>query len=180
MKIKKIIYAFASALTFCLPNVVTADSKMPKALAETNLSSNCKEIITNFSEDIIGPKKHRILVHENPHAPFFQAFILLGYNDQDSHVTINAVPMGKQCEVSYKESFEINVPCDGAREALFKRWQLIGKLSNTTMVLRYDHPRNKKILPANEKDRAFAYLTQTRRGESCLVTKQQQHIQIYD
>lgn len=155
-----------------------AQSKMPQVLIETNLPQNCKNILLNFSEELIGPKKHRILQTPNPHAPFFQAFMLLSYNDQDSHVLFTAIPMGQNCEVSYSESFEIDTPCMGAREALFKRWQIIGKLSNTTMVMRYDHPRDKKTLPAKEEDRAMAYLTQTRRGEACLVTKKQHHIQI--
>ncbi len=156
----------------------TAQSKMSQVLVETNLPPACKNILLDFAEALIGPKKHRILRNPSAHVPFFQAFMLLSYNDQDSHVQFSAIPTADGCEVSYSESFEINTPCMEAREALFKRWQLIGKLSETTAVLRYDHPRDKKTLPADENDRASAYLTQTRNGEACLVTKKQQHIQV--
>ncbi len=155
-----------------------AQSKMPQVLAETNLPPACKNILLDFAETLIGPKKHRILRNPTAHVPFFHAFMLLSYNDQESHVLFSAVPTGNGCEVSYSESFEINTPCMDAREALFKRWQLIGKLSETTVVLRYDHPRDKKTLPPDENDRATAYLTQTRNGEACLVSKKQHHIQI--
>ncbi len=166
--IKRVFSVFCIILSLLPVYQAAAESKMPLVLAETNLPKNCKNILLDFSKELIGPKKHRILRHPNPHVPFFQAFILLSYNDQDSHVLLTAIPMGQRCEVSYKESFEINIPCMDAREALVKRWQMIGKLSNTTMVMRYDHPRDKKSLPTNEDDRAVAYLTQTRRGESCL------------
>lgn len=156
---------------------VSAQSKMPQVLPETNLPPDCKHILMDFAEELIGPKKHRILRNPTPHSPFFEAFMLLSYNDQETHVHFTAVPTEKGCEVSYSESFEIKTPCMDAREALFKRWQLIGKLSNTTMVMRYDFPRDKKNLPPDENDRATAYLTQTRNGAGCLVTKKQQHIQ---
>lgn len=156
----------------------SAQSKMPQVLPETNLPQSCKNILIEFAEELIGPKKHRILRNPTPHSPFFEAFMLLSYNDQDSHVNFTAVPTEKGCEVSYSESFEIDTPCMGAREALFKRWQLVGKLSDTTFVMRYDFPRDKKTLPENENDRATAYLSQTRNGAGCLVTKKQQHIQI--
>ncbi len=156
---------------------VAAQSKMPQVLTETNLPPACKNILLDFAETLIGPKKHRILRNPTPHAPFFQAFMLLSYNDQDSHVLFTAVPTDESCEVSYSESFEIDASCMETREALFKRWQLIGKLSETTLVLRYDHPRDKKTLPLDENDRASAYLTQTRNGKACLVTRKQHHIQ---
>ncbi len=162
---------------FLAASQAAAQSKMPQVLAETDLSPACKNILLDFAETLIGPKKHRILRNPTPHAPFFQAFMLLSYNDQDSHVLFTAVPTDESCEVSYSESFEINTPCMEAREALFKRWQLIGKLSETTLVLRYDHPRDKNTLPSDENDRASAYLTQTRNGEACLVTRKQHHIQ---
>lgn len=155
----------------------SAQSKMPQVLVETNLPPACKNILLTFAEEMIGPKKHRILRNPSAHAPFFQAFMLLKYNDQESHVTFSAVPTGDSCEVSYSESFESKTPCMEVREALFKRWKQVGKLSDTTMVMRYDFPRDKKELPENEDDRATAYLTQTRNGKSCLVTKKQQHIQ---
>lgn len=178
MSVKAIFhYILLTSALLLATGYAAAQSKMPQVLTETNLPQNCKNILLNFAEELIGPKKHRILQTPNPHAPFFQAFMLLSYNDQDSQVLFTAIPMGQNCEVSYSESFEIDTPCMGAREALFKRWQIIGKLSDTTMVMRYDHPRDKKTLPVKKEDRAMAYLTQTRRGEACLVTKQQQHIQ---
>ncbi len=154
-----------------------AKTKMPEVLAETNLPMACQKPLIEFAERMIGPKRHRILQNKTSHSPIFEAFVLLTYNDQESHVSFTAVPTEKGCEVSYRESFEINTPCIDAREALLKRWKVLGKLSDTTMVLRYDFPRRKSELPADENDRATAYLTQTRRGASCLVTKKQQHIQ---
>lgn len=161
-----------------LTSVAGAQNKMPAVLAETDLPPDCKAILIDFSEAMIGPKKHRIFPNPTPHSAAFEAFMLLSYNDQESHVSFSAVPSANGCEVSYRESFEIRTPCMGAREALFKRWKQLGKLSDTTMVMRYDFPRNKKALPKNEADRATAYLTQTRNGASCLVTKKQQHIQL--
>lgn len=159
---------------------LSAQSKMPQVLPETNLPQSCKNILMNFAEELIGPKKHRILRNPTPHSPFFEAFMLLRYNDRDSHVNFTAVPTENGCEVNYSESFEIDVPCMGAREALFKRWQLMGKLSDTTFVMRYDFPRDKETLPKNENDRATAYLSQTRNGEGCLITKKQQHIKVVE
>ncbi len=175
---KLLLPQFLLIVALLLPATqVAAQSKMPQVLAETNLPPACKNILLEFAETIIGPKRHRILRNPTPHAPFFQAFMLLSYNDQDSHVLFTAVPTEEGCEVSYSESFEIDASCMETREALFKRWQLIGKLSETTLVLRYDNPRDKKTLPIEENDRATAYLTQTRNGEACLVTKKQHHIQ---
>ncbi|PID65604.1 MAG: hypothetical protein CR975_06500 [Gammaproteobacteria bacterium] len=150
---------------------------MPEVLAATDLPGACKAPLIKAAAVIIGPKRHRILHNKTSHSPIFEAFVLLTYNDQESHLNFTAVPTEAGCEVSYRESFEINTPCIDAREALFKRWQVLGKLSDTTMVLRYDSPRKKEQLPADEDDRATAYLTQTRQGVSCLVTKKQQHIQ---
>lgn len=174
VKFNRLIVIF----TLSMASHVLAQSKMPQVLPQTNLPPACKNILLDFAERMIGPKAHRILVTATPHTPFFEAFMLLSYNDQDSHVRFTAIPTATGCEVSYSESFEIDTPCMGAREALFKRWQILGKLSNTTMVMRYDFPRNKKALPENEADRATAYLTQARGGKSCLVTKKQHHIQV--
>lgn len=170
----KIMAAFALLAVSSL----SAQSKMPQVLPQTNLPPSCKNILLDVAERIIGPKEHRILPTPTPHTPFFEAFMLLSYNDQDSHVRFTAIPTAEGCEVSYSESFEIKTPCMGAREALFKRWKIIGKLSDTTMVMRYDFPRDKKTLPANESDRATAYLTQADNGKACLVTKKQHHIQV--
>ncbi len=154
-----------------------AKSKMPEVLAETDLPNTCKKPLIEAAEAIIGPKRHRILQNKSSHSTVFEAFVLLTYNDQESHINFTAMPTKTGCEVSYRESFEINTPCIDAREVLFKRWKVLGKLSDTTIVLRYDFPRKKAQLPADENDRATAYLTQTRQGASCLVTKKQQHIQ---
>lgn len=157
--------------------VVSAETKMPAVLKELNLANPCKQTLVALAEEIIGPKEHRIIENKVTDSNIFEAFILLSYNDQESHLNFTAVPTAKGCKVSYSESFDVRTPCVEARESLFKRWRMLGKLSQTTTVFRYDFPRNKKQLPENENDRATAYLTQTRRGTSCLVTRKRQNIQ---
>lgn len=148
------------------------ENKVGIILADSPLSETCKQAVMAFSGKLIGPKKHRVLSnHSAP--PIFEAFILIHYNDQDSHALLSAVDTEQGCRINYTENFDINMPCMGAREALFKRWKLLGKLSEITLVVRYDYPRDKKTLPASEAERTRAYLTQTRRGASCLVTKRQ-------
>lgn len=164
--------------TLLLGGTVSAETKMPEVLADTDLPNSCKQRLIAVAEEIIGPKRHRIIENKVTDSNIFKAFMLLTYNDQESHINFTAVPTADGCKVSYSESFDIKTPCVDARESLFKRWRFLGKLSQTTTVFRYDYPRNKKELPENEDDRGIAYLTQTRRGTSCLVTKKQQNIQL--
>lgn len=170
---KKVLTLFMLLLT---ANAL-AETKISTILADNNdLPIECKTILIDAAEIMIGPKRHRIIENPSSNGDIFSAFILLSYNDQESHINFTAIPSEQGCNVGYNESFEINIPCVDARESLFKRWRLLGKLSDSTIVMRYDFPRDKKTLPKNENDRANAYLTQTRRGTACLVTKKQQHL----
>lgn len=144
----------------------TFDDKLPKV---------CQDKLIYLVKDLVGPKKHRVLRHALDNKSY-RAFILLQYNDQDSHVNLTAVPDGDDCLVSYTESFELDAPCTEARDSLFKRWALLGQLSDTSFFLRYDFPRKKETLPANEADRKMAVMTQTRHGKGCLITRKQNNV----
>ncbi len=151
-----------------------ANTKMAQALAQAKIPKACQQKLIRIADDIIGKKRHRVLEKTLSNSTTFQAFVLLSYNDQDTHLSFTATETPKGCQVNMNESFELPANCLEARQALFKRWALIGQLSNTTYVLRYDHPRKKVRRLADENARAIAFLTQTRNGKACLISKQQQ------
>ncbi|PIE44877.1 MAG: hypothetical protein CSA45_05000 [Gammaproteobacteria bacterium] len=159
----------------------SAESKMSQFIDKSKLSIACQEKLVSIADGIIGIKRHRILEHNVPETKTFHAFVLLSYNDQDSHLSFTAIPTvdknnHENCQINVNESYQLPADCLDAREFIFKRWKLLGKLNEETFVLRYDHPRNKKELPQNEKARAMAYLTMTSNGRACLITKQQQNV----
>lgn len=160
-------------LLLCLPSLSFAETKMSAVLAQTELSAACQYKINALSQALIGEKQHRILRQSVAGSDTAQFFVLLSYNDQDSHVSFTAVPQGEDCEVHISESFELPASCVDARQALFKRWAMLGRLNDTTIVMRYDHPRDKSQLPADIDARATAILTQTQHGKYCLISKKQ-------
>ncbi len=149
---------------------------MAAVLADSRLSLACQAKVSAIADHIIGKKKHRILEKQVSDSDSFHVFVLLSYNDQDSHLSLTASPTKTDCRVDSSESFELPAPCTEARESIFKRWEMLGRLSEKTRVLRYDHPRKKTERLADENARALGFLTQTRRGAGCLITRQQQNI----
>lgn len=154
----------------------TTQSKVAEDLATSKLSPACQEKVIRIVDDIIGPKTHRILAKNVSQTDTFHAFILLSYNDQDSHLSITVTPNNTDCQVNTNESFELPAPCPDARNSIFKRWAILGRMDENTLVMRYDHPRNKAELLADENERAMGFLTQTRQGVACLITRQQQNV----
>lgn len=152
-------------------------SKFAQVIHVTKLPKVCQSKLIRIADNFIGKKKHRILEHNVSDSDAFHAFILLSYNDQDSHVSYTAIPSENgDCQVNMNESFELPAPCPDARNSIFKRWEMLGRLDEHTIVVRYDHPRKKEERLADENARAMGFLTQTRRGTSCLVTRQQQNM----
>lgn len=176
-KIKCYIKPYIVFSVLSLSFIALPDTKIPEALKEASISVACKNKLIRIADNLIGKKKHRILEHNVSDSDAFHAFILLSYNDQDSHVSYTAIPSENgDCQVNMNESFELPAPCPDARNSIFKRWEMLGRLDEHTIVVRYDHPRKKEERLADENARAMGFLTQTRRGTSCLVTRQQQNM----
>ncbi len=155
---------------------VNAESKMADALKNTAISKSCQTKLVRIADHIIGKKRHRILEKNVSQAKTFHAFVLLSYNDQDSHLSFTATETGDGCQVNMNESYELPANCLDARNSIFKRWAMLGRLNDKTIVVRYDHPRRKTERLDDENARALGFLTQTRRGEACLISRQQQNM----
>lgn len=172
---------------------VCAASKMSEVVTNSKLSEECKDKVIQIADHLIGKKGYQILGKNISNSEAFHAFILLSYNDQDSHITLTATPQktGSSCLVNMEESYQSNELCLDERQTVFKRWEYLGmgkmtsvtkynggKLKDRTYVVRYDKPRKKEELIEDTNARAMAFLTQTftRYGPMCLVTKQQQNM----
>lgn len=167
---------FILLLSLGLSANAQAESKMREALADAKISKPCQNKLIRIADYFIGKKRHRILEKNVSNSTTFHAFVLLSYNDQDTHMSFTATETKTGCQINMRESYELPANCMDARNSIFKRWAMIGKLNDKTIVMRYDHPRKKATLIADENARAMGFLTQTRRGEACLITKQQQNI----
>lgn len=115
-----------------------AENNMYKVLEAQNITQ-CNEEIISLADSVIGTKPHRILGHKHQgsdNETLFTATMALSYRDRESLVFFAADISGKSCSVRYSESYALQVPCNMARQEVFKKWEPLGKLNNNNTVLR--------------------------------------------
>ena len=141
-------------------NFTLAKTSMDKVLSKHS-DSLCYSPFINAAEKIIREKKHRLMttLYSETDEPLVISGVV-EYKDRQSHIDFAAIVGDGQCRVKSTESFTFKLPCITVREEVFKKWNMKGKLNNSTLV--FTHSRDAKQL---------AYLSDASDGSYCLVTR---------
>lgn len=142
---------------------VVAKNSIETIIEKYNVE-HCHTELKTMASDIIGSKKHRLLVSNQTNKNELETLLVTGvleYKDRQSHITFSMSHSGGHCEVAYKESFAVKNPCIVVREEVFKKWQFKGKLNDETHV--FSHKRDENFV---------GYMTSTKDGSYCLVSRQ--------
>ncbi|ESP93151.1 MULTISPECIES: hypothetical protein [Pseudoalteromonas] len=153
---------FIAALLLTSTQIVAKNSI--ETIIEKYNVKNCHSELKAMAEDVIGSKKHRLLVSNQTSKNEFETLLVTGvleYKDRQSHITFSMSHSAQHCEVTYKESFAVKNPCIVVREEVFKKWLFKGKLNDHTHV--FSHKRDENFV---------GYMTSTKDGSYCLVSRQ--------
>ncbi|MCF2858133.1 hypothetical protein L1286_11670 [Pseudoalteromonas sp. SMS1] len=153
----------AVATTLLLSAQASAQNSIDTIIEKYNVA-HCISELSTLASDVIGSKKHRLLVSNQTSKGDFESLLVSGvleYKDRQSHVIFSMSHSGGHCDVAYKESFAVKNPCIVVREEVFKKWQFKGKLNDQTHV--FSHKRD---------DNFVGYMTSTKDGSYCLVSRQ--------
>ncbi|KZN54652.1 hypothetical protein N474_17765 [Pseudoalteromonas luteoviolacea CPMOR-2] len=156
-------FKLAVATSLLLSTQAFAQNSVDTIIEKYNVT-HCKSQLSALASDIIGSKEHRLLVSNQTSKEDFESLLVSGvleYKDRQSHIIFSMSHSGGHCDVAYKESFAVKNPCIVVREEVFKKWVFKGKLNDQTHV--FSHKRD---------DNFVGYMTSTKDGSYCLVSRQ--------
>lgn len=126
--------------------------------------SECASELAQHAKLVFKQNPQRMLAYNNKTADLhlFNALAVNSYRDRDSHVSFHSIKNSDgSCEISITESYILQTTCNDARNEVFSKWNLQGKLNARTLVLESRHIKGKQ-----------AFLT-AQFSTLCLVTTRQ-------
>lgn len=118
--------------------------------------------VTRFIIDDRPHGSHDVWHAEKPDSRMFSSFVVKGFSDGDSHVTLIIGPdKSGSCFAEYNETAFWPQSCTVVREKIFSTLKYIDALKETTAVLE------------SESGSVNVYLTPQNNGNACLSTKRE-------
>jgi hypothetical protein len=118
--------------------------------------------VSNFIIDDRPHGSHDVWATDKPEARMFSSFVVKGFSDGDSHVTLLVGPdKSGRCFAEYNETAFWPQSCTIVREKIFSSLKYIDALKETTAVLE------------SESGSVNVYLTPQNNGNACLSTKRE-------
>jgi len=160
--VHKILLSLALA-TFCV--AVTAQDLTTTKQAEKAGVRQCLSQIKELGQFVIKESRHAshdIWSTKSVDARPFSSFVVKGYSDGDSHVTLVAGPdkTGK-CYGEWRETAYWPKSCTVVREEIFGKLKFSGTLSDSTIFL------------TNTEETLSVYLTPQSVSAGCLTTRRE-------
>lgn len=144
---------------------VMADDALPyKSANEKGVKTCLTQIkeVGNFITKDNAHASHDVWNKNSVDQRMFSSFVVKGYSDSDSHVSIIVGPdkTGK-CFAEYNETSFWPKSCSVLREEVFPGFKFGGSMKGTTIFLE------------NPNGAVNVYLTPQNNGNSCLITKRE-------
>jgi hypothetical protein len=156
-------------VALCLSAAVSANTfaqdLVPPRQAEKAGVKQCLAQIRELSQFVL--KEHRHASHDiwsnsTPNDRPFFSFVVKGYSDGDSHVSIMVGPdKTGRCSGEWRETAYWTKSCTVVREEIFGKLKFTGNLNNSTIALQ------------NSDDTLSVYLTPQSNGVGCLSTRRE-------
>jgi hypothetical protein len=142
-----------------------ADETTPYQTAKQQGIRTCLSELRGVSNFIIDDHEHGshdVWTSDATDSRMFSSFIVKGYSDGDSHVTIVVGPdKSGRCYVEYNETAFWPQSCTVIREAVFSELKYVDSLKETSVVLE------------SKNGSVNVYLTPQNNGGACLSTKRE-------
>ena len=155
---------FVGFLMLCASSVIADDSVTYKTAKEQGVTTCLAQIkkVGNFIIKENSHASHDIWNSKNVDKRMFSSFLVKGYSDGDSHVSIVVGPdQTGNCYAEYNETSFWPKSCSVLREETFSVFKFSGSMKSTSIVLK------------NEDDSVNIYMTPQDGGKSCLTTKRE-------
>jgi|GEM_PF-1445390 hypothetical protein len=142
-----------------------ADDSTPYLAGKKQGVRTCLDRLQTVANFIVADRPHAshdVWSNNAVDSRMFSSFVVKGYSDGDSHVSIVVGPdKTGRCYAEYNESAYWPEACTIVREKVFSKLKYVDSLKQTTAVLE------------SESGAVNVYLTPQENGNACLTTKRE-------